>query len=276
MTIKEFAKLCGCNPQTLRYYDQENLLKPVKVDEWSGYRYYDEEQALAFVKIKNLQKAGFKIDEIKALLNKDNRAIYEAFESKIKEEERRLQEIKNIQRSYLTEMEQMQQVIEEVKEKMAKALSTLDISEEFGGDAKTCEEIKNKVMDMFDIDLESGDELHFKDYRECDDEEEVVIEEPEYTDILNNPDWEIVYEKHGWENAKDFICEISDLSAGKEYFVMMAITPDKQKSAMALTSIALSLICDNNFKGEGNTRVIGCNTKDSEDGKNHFWLVRHK
>ena len=65
MTIKDFSKLCGCNPQTLRYYDREGLLKPVKVDEWSGYRYYDEEQAIAFVKIKNLQKAGFSIDEIK-------------------------------------------------------------------------------------------------------------------------------------------------------------------------------------------------------------------
>ena len=31
MTIKEFARLCGCNPQTLRYYDHVNLLKPVKV-----------------------------------------------------------------------------------------------------------------------------------------------------------------------------------------------------------------------------------------------------
>ena len=46
MTIKDFSKLCGCNPQTLRYYDREGLLKPVKVDEWSGYRYYDEEQAV--------------------------------------------------------------------------------------------------------------------------------------------------------------------------------------------------------------------------------------
>ena len=46
MTIKDFSKLCGCNPQTLRYYDREGLLKPVKVDEWSGYRYYDEEQAI--------------------------------------------------------------------------------------------------------------------------------------------------------------------------------------------------------------------------------------
>ena len=32
----EFARLCGCNPQTLRYYDRVELLKPVKVDEWSG------------------------------------------------------------------------------------------------------------------------------------------------------------------------------------------------------------------------------------------------
>ena len=29
MTIKEFSRLCGCNPQTLRYYDHVDLLKPV-------------------------------------------------------------------------------------------------------------------------------------------------------------------------------------------------------------------------------------------------------
>ena len=58
MTIKEFARLCGCNPQTLRYYDHVNLLKPVKVDQWSGYRFYEEEQALAFVKIKIFKRLG--------------------------------------------------------------------------------------------------------------------------------------------------------------------------------------------------------------------------
>lgn len=51
------------------------------------------------MKIKNLQKAGFTIDDIKELLDKDNRAIYEAFEAKIAEEEKRLQEIKAIQLS---------------------------------------------------------------------------------------------------------------------------------------------------------------------------------
>ena len=84
MTIKEFARLCGCNPQTLRYYDRVELLKPVKVDEWSGYRFYDEEQALTFIKIKNLQIAGFTIDEIKGLLDSDNDVIFEAFTRKVK------------------------------------------------------------------------------------------------------------------------------------------------------------------------------------------------
>lgn len=72
MTIKEFSRLCGCNPQTLRYYDYVDLLKPIRVDSWTGYRYYREEQALLYVKIKNLQTAGFSIDEIKGLLSADN------------------------------------------------------------------------------------------------------------------------------------------------------------------------------------------------------------
>ena len=118
MTIKEFACLCGCNPQPLRYYDHVNLLKPVKVDKWSGYRFYEEEQALAFVKIKNLQKAGFKIDEIKGLLDKDNPVIYQAFEEKIAEEEKRLQEIKDIQRSYQTEMNNIREKINEARKKL--------------------------------------------------------------------------------------------------------------------------------------------------------------
>ena len=46
MTIRTFARLCGCNPQTLRYYDRVGLLRPARVDEQSGYRFYDEKQAL--------------------------------------------------------------------------------------------------------------------------------------------------------------------------------------------------------------------------------------
>ena len=85
MTIKQFASLCGCNTQTLRYYDKIGLLKPVKVDSWSGYRYYTKSQAMDFVKIKNLQAADFSIDEIKILLAMSDQQIYEAFDRKIAE-----------------------------------------------------------------------------------------------------------------------------------------------------------------------------------------------
>lgn len=70
MTIKEFAKLCGCNSQTLRYYDRVGLLKPVRVDRYSGYRFYDEKQAVTFVKIKNLQSALFTKEQLEAIRQK--------------------------------------------------------------------------------------------------------------------------------------------------------------------------------------------------------------
>ena len=83
MTIQAFAKLCGCNPQTLRYYDKVGLLRPSRVDRFTGYRYYDEDQALTFVKIKNLQLGGFSIEEIKPLLMANDDEVYRAFETTI-------------------------------------------------------------------------------------------------------------------------------------------------------------------------------------------------
>ena len=90
ITIQGFAKLCGCNTQTLRYYDRIGLLAPAKVDEWTGYRYYEEDQALLFVKIKNLQQADFSIEEIKTLLPGDDDLLMAAFERKIKEQKQKL------------------------------------------------------------------------------------------------------------------------------------------------------------------------------------------
>ena len=90
ITIQGFAKLCGCNTQTLRYYDRIGLLTPAKVDPWTGYRYYEEEQAVQFVKIKNLQQADFSIEEIKNLLGKNDVLLMEAFEEKIREQELKL------------------------------------------------------------------------------------------------------------------------------------------------------------------------------------------
>jgi hypothetical protein len=150
MTIKEFAHICGCNPQTLRYYDQIDLLKPVKVDRWSGYRFYDEEQAYVFVKIKNLQKAGFTIDEIRGLLDKDNLAICRAFDEKIAKEEKRLQEIKDIRQSYQTEMNNIKNKIDAVRKKITEEMQAYNQTSEFGLDADKYEELIDNVNRYLD------------------------------------------------------------------------------------------------------------------------------
>ncbi len=110
MTIKEFAQLCACNTQTLRYYDKIDLLKPVKVDPWSRYRCYESKQAIDFVKIKNLQAADFTIEEIKGLLTLSDQQVYEAFEQKITEQTQKLERIREIQQSYLTEKHNMEKI----------------------------------------------------------------------------------------------------------------------------------------------------------------------
>ena len=115
ITIQGFAKLCGCNTQTLRYYDRIGLLTPAKVDEWTGYRYYEEEQALLFVKIKNLQQADFSIEEIKALLPGDDDLLAAAFERKIEEQQQKLERIREIQRSYLKETMDMQKLVGRIR-----------------------------------------------------------------------------------------------------------------------------------------------------------------
>ena len=127
MTIKEFASLCGCNAQTLRYYDKINLLKPVKVDPWSGYRYYTKSQAIDFVKIKNLQAADFTIDEIKTMLAISDQQVYEAFDRKIAEQAQKLERIKEIQQSYQTEKSNMERLVQNVADYILHAVSDYEV-----------------------------------------------------------------------------------------------------------------------------------------------------
>ena len=99
ITIQGFARLCGCNAQTLRYYDRIGLLAPARVDEWTGYRYYEEEQAMLFVRIRNLQQADFSIEEIKSLLGRNDDYVLAAFDRKVEEQKQKLAKIRKIQTS---------------------------------------------------------------------------------------------------------------------------------------------------------------------------------
>lgn len=66
--IGEFSKLAKTTVKTLRFYEEEGLLIPARVDEWTGYRYYTTQQLYSLSRIVSLRQAGVPITAIKRLL----------------------------------------------------------------------------------------------------------------------------------------------------------------------------------------------------------------
>ena len=268
MTIKEFAKLCDCNPQTLRYYDSIDLLKPVNVDSWTGYRYYDEEQAVTFVKIKNLQKAGFSIDEIKELVQKDDLAVAMAFEKKIDEVETRLREIRTIQRSYLTEMMNIKEKISEVKNRIMGSIEAYDPTDEFGIEKKQYDSIRSNIEQCF-AEVEQSDSFN-KFGGMLPASTDMSAARPETPGFVKDPTYKVIYEKHGWTNVKDFLPEFENLESG-EYGLDFCVTEDKYKDSIAFSNTILGVLLE---KNEGKKKTLSCGVDKSADGQNHFRLFK--
>ena len=65
--IGDFSRLSFVPVKTLRYYDEIGLLKPVRVDRFTGYRYYSAEQLPRLNRIIALKKMGLSLDEISAM-----------------------------------------------------------------------------------------------------------------------------------------------------------------------------------------------------------------
>lgn len=69
--IGDFSKLSLVSVKTLRYYDEIGLLKPKRVDTFSGYRYYSANQLARLNRIIALKNFGLSLDEITRLLSGD-------------------------------------------------------------------------------------------------------------------------------------------------------------------------------------------------------------
>lgn len=69
--ISDFSRLSQVSVRTLRYYDEIGLLKPVQVDEGSGYRYYSIDQLQQLNRILALKDLGFELAQIFQLLDED-------------------------------------------------------------------------------------------------------------------------------------------------------------------------------------------------------------
>lgn len=100
VSIQEFARLCHCSAQTLRYYDKIGLFHPRHVEGSSGYRFYAIDQIEEFFRIKELQAVGFsirKIQELKGLCEED---LMKLLDEKIAEQEKLLAKTRALKQTY--------------------------------------------------------------------------------------------------------------------------------------------------------------------------------
>ena len=296
MTIKEFATLCGCITQTLRYYDKIDLLKPVKVDQWSGYRYYAKSQAIDFVKIKNLQSADFTINEIKALLTMPDQQVFEAFDQKIAEQAQKLERIKEIQQSYLTEKNNMEKLVQSASNWLFHDISNFEVLREFGMSPEDGESVIAKLKEFYerttlrhlpadpdvhlilngsviqgsDQIIEAFDALKGKGY-----EDTVLLGDQDVgkTGDLTPENGETVWECHGWSFVHEFLHDIPEFQKGYEYCLYFQLTEEKYPEGLEFPMFMVAAILP---KLDSEHNSFGCSVDHSDDGQNHFVLLRRK
>ena len=294
ITIQGFAKLCGCNAQTLRYYDRIGLLMPAKVDEWTGYRYYEEEQALLFVKIKNLQQADFSIEEIKTLLPGDDDLLAAAFERKIEEQQQKLERIRKIQRSYLKEKMDMQKLVSTIIGFMDEHLNNPALWEEFGVDMDRKAELTAKAHAMLADMMAQNKETLETVTLTMDDEAVTGVEKviraiqdgnPDSADrILVNPDGTeepdnvpedaaVVFERHGWSHISEWIREMPILKEKGERYCVFELPAENAANDFGLPMMMLVMMASEMDELKGG---VTCNITSSKDGQNHFTLLYKK
>lgn len=296
MTIKQFAALCSCNTQTLRYYDKIGLLKPARVDPWSGYRYYDREQGMDFVKIKNLQAADFSIEEIRLLLNQSDRQVYEAFNRKIQQQEAKLAKIREIQQAYLTEKNSMETLIQGISDFLLRYLTDFEGLREFGLEPSDSDTILAHVRGYLnrwmvdpklkeqEVSLMVNDEIirgadrvaqKIESFREENLADTIILggDSVSEKDAFDPAQFETIWECSGWAHVYDFLPDIPGLEQGREYCLYFLL--DEEKYAMDL-SFPIFMLGAMIVKKDAAGICMGCSVEKSSNKQNSFRLMRKK
>lgn len=293
MTIKEFASLCGCSTQTLRYYDKINLLKPVRVDEWSGYRYYERTQAVDFVKIKNFQSADFTIDEIKRLLEMTEQQVIESFEKKIAEQARKLERIREIQQSYLNEVNIMKKLINSFCDDLMARANDAAMRKEFGlGEEDVCRVVEAIRSAMLHETVDTGGDIRqvnlVIDDTCCGGPEAVermtfLISEEELDDTVylntshvHEPEElmenaETVWRFSGWSYTHEVLERLPKMASGERFVFMVRLHGKESLQNLTYPLFFLGTLIVRGY--DASTDLHGYVEK-STDGQNHFELMR--
>jgi DNA-binding transcriptional MerR regulator len=69
--VGEFAKMSQVSARMLRHYDELGLLKPARVDSFTGYRYYSATQLTRLRRLLALRDMGLSLEQVGLLLDND-------------------------------------------------------------------------------------------------------------------------------------------------------------------------------------------------------------
>lgn len=107
-SIGQMAKICNIPIQTLRYYDNIDLLKPAVVKD-NGYRYYKTEQILPVNIIKGLRELNFSLEQINSIMRQDDiDHVLKVFQDKREELKREIDSLKVAEKNVAGYIENLQ------------------------------------------------------------------------------------------------------------------------------------------------------------------------
>lgn len=254
LTIQKFAQFCHCTTQTLRYYDRIDLLKPRKFVESNHYRLYDPEQAVDFFLIKELQRVGFSIREIKVILL-ENAPIPE----KIKE---RVQDYK----AKLAEIEQDLETFEE--RKMSVENEILAYEQKSQVKIKIFYEGEKLILKMgeqtYSIQLVQNDSRFPELLRGVLERPLIGLDQDDFRKLTERV-WQIVAAAECWENTAAFTDQLQSgrLCPDQQVFHFFSMPND-----VSIFDIhdCLTIMAEKGYDAEENYFYIGL----SADGLRHY------
>lgn len=107
MTLKEMCESVGVSRRSIQCYEAAGLVKPTKRNKY-GYLLYDQETLHRAELIKFMQELGFKLKDIKKIIDAPKYVMKEALERRVKELEEEGARLNQIIQEAITFMETLE------------------------------------------------------------------------------------------------------------------------------------------------------------------------
>ncbi len=111
LKIGDFSRLSHVSVKTLHHYDEIGLLRPIQVDNFTGYRYYSVDQLSQLNRILALKDLGFSLEQIRAI--RDEQISPEEFRGMLRLKQMQMQQYIEGEQSRLTRIETRLKQIEQ-------------------------------------------------------------------------------------------------------------------------------------------------------------------